>query len=689
MNIVINGNFSDGTTGWSSSASSLAVSNNILSITASGAQVFGRAVQDTGLKPSNGDKVYVRMLMKVTNSNCTGISFYVRDGSGGTVLAEIVQSSPANGTLYKLHGIATIGALVNNHFIIPSHTYADAATANGKVAELTKVFAKILTSEEASMTAADLDKKYPYWFDSMKSVETVKNLVQNGNFELGTAGWSVIGGFTPTVSNGVCSFTATAQNSRVQQQIQASIGDIIYRAAWVKSNSALIGLADATAVLKAHSGSGNFELLSNVRTESIANRYVSVIDTRATAWTETQFKNCVVINLTERFGAGNEPDAATCDVLFPDWFDGTEYVNELKYNNQTWAEWTIAGAGTTKGANGLHLVSATPDESAYIATSLKGSTKYGLLYTVKANTTTAGDFKMTNALTGVSAVLSKTVGKCKATFTTQATIATNQFNIYLDSTNPLGTYVDLEAFRMIELPSGSQIESDFANLTADQLNVKYPYVYHGGVKYPYCPVEIESVGKNLINQITGETTVIGTKPMLIMDVKPSTQYTFMGYNTGSSFTGSLEKYEKINGTWTKTSSITFASGPQTTFTTGADTRQIAIDGLTNPALRLAQLELGSAATPYVPYTSNLIRLPAPGASLPNGTCDEVYSMGKIEQNVKEYMLQASDIDLLYTSYSNVDVVYSSTQCLPMRRLGQIQQWGCSIYPTKTRFCVLQ
>ena len=153
----------------------------------------------------------------------------------------------------------------------------------------------------------------------------VTNLVTDGDFPSAT-GWAAISS-SFSVASGIASFTATEKYGRIQQQFTASVGDKIYRAAYVKANSSLVGVGDTSTLIAAHSGSGNFERLSNVRTETLANRYVSVVDSRSSGWGEVQVKYVFSVNLTARFGAGNEPTTAEMDAIlayYPNsWFDGT------------------------------------------------------------------------------------------------------------------------------------------------------------------------------------------------------------------------------------------------------------------------------------------------------------------------------------------------------------------------------
>ena len=47
--------------------------------------------------------------------------------------------------------------------------------------------------------------------------------------------------------------------------------------------------------------------------------------------------------------------------------------------------------------------------------------------------------------------------------------------MFIESASVTSGKVNFKDVRIFELPTGSQIESDFTNLTADQLNTLYPF----------------------------------------------------------------------------------------------------------------------------------------------------------------------------------------------------------------------
>lgn len=151
--------------------------------------------------------------------------------------------------------------------------------------------------------------------------------------------------------------------------------------------------------------------------------------------------------------------------------------NELNYNPSTWSEW-IKPTGVIGDSTGFEI---TANGSSYVITSiptnLKTSTKYGYLVNVVSNTiSTLSKFNMANSRTSTNIWnLGTLLGNQKFIDTSKASISNNSLVFAADPTEANGNKIKLKDIRVFELPTGSQIESDFTNLTADQLNLKYPY----------------------------------------------------------------------------------------------------------------------------------------------------------------------------------------------------------------------
>lgn len=140
-NIVSNGNFANGTTGWRGQLSTLSTTNNILSITGNGAGKIPIAINTTSVNASNGRKVFAKAKLKATNSLCSKIQI-VADCPTGTSKALESITSPVQNMTYSLNGVFTTDDTYSGSVRIWCwHEYADATTANGKVMEAQEVIA--------------------------------------------------------------------------------------------------------------------------------------------------------------------------------------------------------------------------------------------------------------------------------------------------------------------------------------------------------------------------------------------------------------------------------------------------------------------------------------------------------------------------------------------------------------------
>jgi len=140
VNIVKNGNFANGTTGWTTTGSTLSVANNILSVTGSGSVIEPDTRHSTGYSLSTGRKIYVRAELKVTNSDCTEVAVYLHDNAAFLALVE-GKASPAINQAYTFSGVYLTTGNVSNLVVRLRHVYSSAAIANGKVMEAQRVMA--------------------------------------------------------------------------------------------------------------------------------------------------------------------------------------------------------------------------------------------------------------------------------------------------------------------------------------------------------------------------------------------------------------------------------------------------------------------------------------------------------------------------------------------------------------------
>jgi len=173
INLVTNGDFSNGATGWSAMYCALSVSNNILTATGDGANSGLSTYALTTIPSVEGKKVFMRARVKVTNEVCDNIVLLATPNISGSSVTVAYKATPSKDAEYFLTGILTVpsGWSGDLRFRVQS-SYADAATANGKVMKVQCALAIDLTSAFGSgnePTAAQMDALlsfYPNsWFD--------------------------------------------------------------------------------------------------------------------------------------------------------------------------------------------------------------------------------------------------------------------------------------------------------------------------------------------------------------------------------------------------------------------------------------------------------------------------------------------------------------------------------------------
>lgn len=390
---------------------------------------------------------------------------------------------------------------------------------------------------------------------------------------------------------------------------------------------------------------------------------------------------------------------------------GNTLKNELNYNRDTWAEWTKS-ANAIASVEGLEITADGTWNGATLQTNIKPNTKYGFIYYVISNSVTKTlYFGAPN--TALSATGLKAIGNNKLILTSYSNIVSNVIKTGLDITETIGNKIKLKDIRLFELPTGSQIETDFNTLTADQLAEKYPYINGNEIK-SVVGGAVKTTGKNLIKNGNCENSLNdwsfislgnisdthGTLSYMAstnsfycvskvsnvslitktpIPVKSNTSYTYkrnringtMNYsgiriydinkNIIENATIAGLNYDAIN----KVYSIPYiASVGNKTFITPLNCAYLQYleylgDSVGNYVeVNTIQLEEGTTATPYEPYTETVRYLPNTKLrALPNGVKDYVDGDRHVK-NVQEYVLQVSDVTSLNTTaFTNVDVAY--------------------------------
>lgn len=192
VNSVVNGDFSQGTTGWIGTEGVLSVLNNTIKLTGNGTNPSLSIKEDrvpTILQ--NGRKEYTRVRMRVRDNQAQFIRMRLYTGLSDTII-----NTPIQDQWYEVSAVMTGNPTTEVTPLIrfqPEGRYVDAVTANGKVFEIEKPLIIDLTTLLGvgnEPTKEQMDDLVTVYFDGLKGVENVevktvgKNLF-DGKWEVG------------------------------------------------------------------------------------------------------------------------------------------------------------------------------------------------------------------------------------------------------------------------------------------------------------------------------------------------------------------------------------------------------------------------------------------------------------------------------------------------------------------------
>jgi hypothetical protein len=345
---------------------------------------------------------------------------------------------------------------------------------------------------------------------------------------------------------------------------------------------------------------------------------------------------------------------------------GRSLKNEVNYTAATWAEWTKNIA--TGDSTGLELTSENGSFAyARINTQLKYSTKYGYLINIVSNNipNNGAYIDPFNNPQSTNMYLNGT-GNIKFVDTTKASSISNRVYVAVRNDLTTGLKIKIRDIRVFELPTGSEIEADFTNLTADQLAAKYNYIKGDGVKSTV-PVRAKVAGKNLcptdvsaweqgsINTSNGADTSstlnLRTKSGIYYKIPQGTVsmsqalyllYAFF-YDYGFNF-------------------ITSSFGTNKTVPTNAVYVRYRVydpGSGTHVPSEIAdikpQCEVGASSTPWESYTETVAYTDRTLRSVGSVKDKADVTGGVNTKNVSDpYTLQASDVESLQTAATNID-----------------------------------
>lgn len=168
--LVTNGNFANGTTGWKVRNSTHSASGGILTNTGDGTTMTAAEETNTTIQIIGSNKYYVRFRARVTGAGCTNLR--LRSDFSAIVVnaAGAVQNQ-----WYDKSDVVTIGGTSSsNRSILIEHSYATAADALGKVMEIDFAYIINLTAtfgagNEPSKEVCDVI--FADYFDGTKEVQ--------------------------------------------------------------------------------------------------------------------------------------------------------------------------------------------------------------------------------------------------------------------------------------------------------------------------------------------------------------------------------------------------------------------------------------------------------------------------------------------------------------------------------------
>lgn len=149
--------------------------------------------------------------------------------------------------------------------------------------------------------AEEIERKLQYACSTSPSLLTLEDLfamqlVTKGDFSNGTTGWITVNIGTPTVTNGIVTFTATAINGILYQDISSVLNDKYYAITRIKasSNLVLLRFMNTNTFI---SISTDWQLVSTIRLGVGVVSGVGVRDARSSGWSPIEVDYIYAFNL--------------------------------------------------------------------------------------------------------------------------------------------------------------------------------------------------------------------------------------------------------------------------------------------------------------------------------------------------------------------------------------------------------
>jgi len=373
-NLVTNGDFSNGTTGWLSSNVALSSLGNELVATGNGGSAFSSVYQDTGVLAAVGKKVHFRSKAKITDGIASTLTQQLTGSTGGGIPLGTINN-PVLNTEYTFSNVFTLDSSILGTIRLFPYVanFGSTVAQNGSVVKVEYVSAVDLTAifgAGKEPTVEQMDRLLSIysnsWFNGTSEIYNIKqivnekadkllatNLVTNGDFSNGTSGWTTSNGTHSANSN---TLTSTANGSASSASVFNDSAPIPIQTEkyYARTRTRVTNVLSTMLRFRFSDGITSFDIrdinnptenqwyeLSGIWTIPSSNptrlrvqllHYY--VDSATANGKSMQVQYTLVINLTQLFGAGKEPSATEMDRLlanFPNsWFNGTQELMGVK-----------------------------------------------------------------------------------------------------------------------------------------------------------------------------------------------------------------------------------------------------------------------------------------------------------------------------------------------------------------------
>lgn len=197
-------------------------------------------------------------------------------------------------------------------------------------------------------------------------IPKLPNLIKNGSFVNGTNGWASVSNIS--ASNSILTLTAVAQWGSVRQQVpKPTANDKIYMRCELKgalSARLIFYYADGLGLVATPIVANTWQTLSASFTcpSNMTMADIAIDDSATSGWAPIQITKVMFCNLTQAFGAGNEPSKEEMDAVIQKfgWWDSDLPI--LTADGTTYLEPKLL-SGAVAYSNGYKVVGTMPNKT--------------------------------------------------------------------------------------------------------------------------------------------------------------------------------------------------------------------------------------------------------------------------------------------------------------------------------------